>query len=117
MGRIETNVPIKFDLEACRAAGYDRDAIIALFRQLEFRTLMDRIPGSQKPGEAGQMNLFVTASDTPGDKDREVIIVDSQDVLAELGKRLQKAKHIAFDVETTSTHAMQAELVGISPRC
>ncbi|MCJ7825918.1 MAG: hypothetical protein MUP44_13555, partial [Anaerolineales bacterium] len=58
LGRIETNVPIEFDLEACRAAGYDRNGIIELFRVLEFRTLMDRIPGVEKTALAGQMSLF-----------------------------------------------------------
>ncbi|MGD8850710.1 MAG: 5'-3' exonuclease H3TH domain-containing protein, partial [Anaerolineales bacterium] len=48
LGKIVTDVPIDFDLDACRAAGYDRDAIADLFRDLEFRTLLDRIPGAEK---------------------------------------------------------------------
>jgi DNA polymerase-1 len=114
LGRIEINVPLDFDLEACRAAEYDRDSLIELFRLLEFRTLMDRIPGSAKVGGAGQLNLFVTSSAASKDPAREVIVVDTPEALSELGKRLAEAKHIAFDVETTSTDAMQADLVGIS---
>ena len=114
LGRIEVNVPLDFDLEACRAAGYDRDSLIDLFRLLEFRTLMDRIPGSPKIGGAGQLNLFVTATPESPDSSREVIVVDTPEALNELGKRLAHAEHIAFDVETTSTNAMQANLVGIS---
>ncbi len=114
LGRIETEVPIDFDLESCKAAGYDRDGIIELFRTLEFRTLLDRIPGAEQSGEAGQMNLFVTSSETSQDDRREVILVDTASALQDLGNRLDKAKQIAFDVETTSTDAMQAELVGIS---
>ena len=44
----------------------------------------------------------------------EVIIVDTQDKLADLAKELAKAKVISFDTETTSTEEMQAEIVGIS---
>ena len=114
LGRIETHVPIEFELEACRAVGYDRDGIIELFRVLEFRTLMDRIPGAEKAVDAGQMSLFMTTSEPSSESDREVIVVDTADALKQLGTRLMKSKHIAFDVETTSTDVMQAVLVGIS---
>ncbi len=114
LGRIDTDVPLSFDLDACKAAGYDRDSIMALFRMLEFRTLMDRIPGSETTGQAGQLNLFVSSPDASQETTREVILVDSTDALQQLAVRLKDAKQIAFDVETTSTDAMQAELVGIS---
>ncbi|TFH37296.1 MAG: DNA polymerase I [Anaerolineales bacterium] len=114
LGRIETNVPIEFDLEACRAAGYDRNGIIELFRVLEFRTLMDRIPGAEKTALAGQMSLFNTSADSSPVPEREVIVVNTTDALKQLGTRLMQAAHIAFDVETTGTDPMQAQLVGIS---
>jgi DNA polymerase-1 len=114
LGRIKTDVALDFDLEACRAAGYDRDGIVEMFRELEFRSLIDRIPGSEPSGQAGQMNLFVTTAESSVDADREVITVDSTSALKELIDQLNQAERIAFDVETTSTDAMQAELVGIS---
>ena len=114
LGRIKTDVPIDFDLDSCRAEGYDRDGILELFRVLEFRTLLDRIPGSEQGGQAGQMSLFVTTSEPTTDTSREVIIVDTAAALEELASRLASASQIAFDVETTSTNAMQADLVGIS---
>ncbi len=114
LGRIETNVPMDFDLAACRAAGYDRDGIVDLFRTLEFRSLMDRIPGMEKVAEAGQMSLFVTTSGIPQNNDAEVIVIDTTEKLMQLRERLMKASQIAFDVETTSTDAMQADLVGVS---
>jgi DNA polymerase-1 len=114
LGQIETDVPIAFDLEACRAANYDRDGVLELFRTLEFRSLMDRVPGADVTTKAGQMSLFVTSSETTKDKQREVVVVDTPAALDQLAIRLSKAKRIAFDVETTSTDAMQANLVGIS---
>jgi DNA polymerase-1 len=114
LGQIKTNVPIAFDLEACRAAGYDRDGILELFRALEFRSLMERIPGADVTAKAGQMSLFVTSSETTKDMQREVVVVDTPAALDQLAKRLSKARQIAFDVETTSTDAMRADLVGIS---
>jgi DNA polymerase-1 len=114
LGQIKTDVTIAFDLKACRAAGYDRDGVLELFRVLEFRSLLDRIPGADVAAGAGQMSLFATSSETVHDMSRDVVVVETLAGLEQLAKRLSKAKHIAFDVETTSTDAMQANLVGIS---
>src|SRR5438045_5199458 len=45
LATIVLDVPVKLDLEACRAGQFNRDKVIALFRELEFRTLVDKIPG------------------------------------------------------------------------
>jgi len=45
LGTIVLDVPVKLDLEACRSDQFNRDKVIALFRELEFRTLVDKIPG------------------------------------------------------------------------
>ena len=44
LATIVTDVPIKFDLESCRASGYDRDAAVQLFRELEFFKVLNRLP-------------------------------------------------------------------------
>ena len=44
LGRIITDVPVQLDLEACRTRLYDRDEVIALFQELAFRSLVDRLP-------------------------------------------------------------------------
>lgn len=113
LGRIVTDVPISFELEACRAQEYDRDKIVELFRELEFRTLLSRLQTVEEmPGQ--QMSLFVSAQEGSAVATSQAhIVADAQD-LESLGRRLNDAKRIAFDVETTSTHAMLADLVGIS---
>jgi DNA polymerase I len=45
LATIVLDVPVKLDLEACRSGQFNRDKVIALFRELEFRTLVDKIPG------------------------------------------------------------------------
>lgn len=114
LGEIVTDVPIEFKLEECRAAGYDRDAIAALFRVLEFRTLINRIPGAEELEEGSQMSLFVSSADDQESGSIETNIVNDEQALAGLAKSLAKADRIAFDVETTSTDPMRADLVGIS---
>ncbi|MFQ5922618.1 MAG: DNA polymerase I [Anaerolineales bacterium] len=106
LGEIVTDVPIDFDLESCRAQGYDRDRVVTLFRDLEFRTLLDRLA----KGEEGE--LYV--GEAKVGPDTETIIVDTAETLEALEKRLSEARAIAFDVETTAPDAMNSDLVGIS---
>ncbi|MEE9216254.1 MAG: DNA polymerase I [Anaerolineales bacterium] len=108
LGEIVTDVPLDFDLESCRAQGYDRDRIVAIFRELEFRTLMDRL--AKQVGDEGE--LYVSEAKVA--PETETIIVDTPEALEALVKRLNKAKAIAFDVETTAPDAVKSDLVGIS---
>ena len=43
------DVPVSLDLEACRVGEIDRERVVELFRELEFRALLDRLPGSGDP--------------------------------------------------------------------
>ena len=42
--RIVRDVPVRLDLEAARLRDYDREAVIRLFREYEFRSLIERLP-------------------------------------------------------------------------
>jgi DNA polymerase I len=48
MGRdlstIVRDLPLELDLEAARLGDYDRDTVVRLFREYEFRTLIERLP-------------------------------------------------------------------------
>jgi DNA polymerase I len=45
LATIVLDAPVQLDLEACRVDQFKRDRVVALFRELEFRTLVDKIPG------------------------------------------------------------------------
>ncbi len=114
LARIRTDAPVTFDLEACRQRGYDRDRVVSLFRELEFRSLLERLP-SDRNGDARQMTLFSAVEAAP----RPAVVTGAEVVRDAIGlealvRRLAVADAIAFDVETTSTDAMRAELVGLS---
>src|SRR3990172_7515979 len=47
LSRIVRDVPVALDLEAARLRDYDRDTVIRLFREYEFRTLIERLPPVQ----------------------------------------------------------------------
>ncbi len=46
LAEINQNVPIEFDLEKCRWPGYNKDRVVHLFKNYEFRTLIDRLPNN-----------------------------------------------------------------------
>ena len=46
VGRIVIDLPVELDLEEARTGRYDRRAVAQRFRELEFRSLIDRLPAS-----------------------------------------------------------------------
>ncbi len=42
--RIVRDLPVQLDLEAARLGDYDRETVIRLFREFEFRSLIERLP-------------------------------------------------------------------------
>jgi DNA polymerase-1 len=130
LAQIKTDLNLKLDLEHAKAQELDLPALEAFFKELEFRSLLktlDRLAGKEVPAatsaapKAGeQMSMFANESPavyapTPTNTlNIEVKIIDTDEKLAELVKKLNKAKVISFDTETTSTEEMTAEIVGIS---
>jgi DNA polymerase-1 len=143
LSRIVIDVPgVKLDLEACRTRDFDRDEVLRLFRELEFRSLYNRIPGgplaaSPAAGGAVQLSMFEAAAETkpsgppspppqpggatqapagqaPTSGTTDYQIVTTPEALAALASRLRAAGRFTFDVETTSTDAVTADLVGLA---
>jgi DNA polymerase-1 len=52
LSRIVRDLPITLDLDAARLGDYDRDTVVRLFREYEFRTLIERLP--PMAGESAQ---------------------------------------------------------------
>src|SRR5215213_1997534 len=44
LSTIVTDLPVAIDLQAARLGDYDRDTVVRLFREYEFRTLIERLP-------------------------------------------------------------------------
>jgi len=118
LGRIVTDVPIEFDLEACRLQGYDREAVAEHFRQLEFRSLLTRLqaslPAQPESRARQQLPLFAASTSPAPQPGAACCVVNSVEDLASLARQLQAARLLSVDTETTSTDPMSASLVGIS---
>jgi len=110
LATIITEVPVQLDLSACRVADYDPDAVKALFRELEFKSLFDRLPPA-RPKAAQQLKMFPTEEAlAPG----VYRVIHTPQELDKLIAELSQAPAIALDVEATDTDAMRADLVGVA---
>ncbi|MFP3998457.1 MAG: DNA polymerase I [Desulfobacterales bacterium] len=96
LAKIDTNAPIKLDLETFARKEPDNQKLARLFKELEFRRLQE---------------LYPVISDLSAKNYRTV---RDEAALEGLIERLRDAACFAIDTETTSTEAVKARLVGLS---
>ena len=107
---IRRDVPVTLELDKARFGGFRHGDVLGLMRELEFFSMVNRIPSAGDEGE--QQGLF-----DMGDEERlptEYVVVDTEAALEEMVAELESSEFVAFDTETTSQTAMLAELVGLS---
>ena len=68
LAEIVTNVPIKLDLKKCRLLDYDKEKIIRLFEELEFRSLIGRLPGIEKGAKTPKLQTSKTLKNKDGER-------------------------------------------------
>jgi DNA polymerase I len=127
LAAIVTDLKLSFEIESARMDEFDPAQVEALFRELEFRSLLNRLTVveeayGRRPSLPGQQLSFLEKK-APAEVIVEAAaapdafaahIVDTPESLADLIARLSEARLVSFDTETTSTHQMRADLVGIS---
>jgi len=55
---IVRDLPVTLDLDAARLADYDRDTVLRLFREYEFRTLIERLPAMSGEDPAAKIQAL-----------------------------------------------------------
>jgi DNA polymerase-1 len=103
--RLDVNVPITPDWDACRVGGVDHDAVVALFAEYGFRSFVDRVTKLQP-------HAPLEAASTASDANYEII--DTPEKLKRLVANLSKQSLISFDTETTHVSPRCAAIVGYS---
>ena len=107
LATIVTQTPVTLNLDDCQISQYDRHQVTELFRELEFASLLPKLPQIETE------KVATTQVETePPQVDYHIVNITS--ALDELLNRLSAAKSFAFDLETTSVNAMSAQMVGIS---
>ena len=107
LATIKTDVALDVELDALHPGEPDREALIELYRQLEFKNWLDDLLREAK--DAGES----PAESAPAQDSRYETVLEQAAFDAWLQK-LAAAELIAFDTETTSIDAQQAQVVGVS---
>ncbi len=107
---IDTDVPLDFDLNACRVTTYERSKVAELFRDLEFFSLLPKLPDVM----AEEEKSVPAEAPTVTKETAHYQIVDTPESLDNVVSALSQAASFSLDVETTGLDPRQSALVGIA---
>ncbi|WNK20695.1 DNA polymerase I [Halomonas piscis] len=122
LATIKTDCELPAGLDDLEIAHPDREALVALYRELEFkRELAELLEGRDEGVDDVKGGTSAPESAAEGDGDtgesssrqREDAVITIQKELDAWLARLQKAERFCFDLETTSLNYMEAEIVGV----
>ena len=105
---IDREAPVTLDLEQCRFWRYDRRDVVTLLTELEFFSVVSRVP--QPDG----MDAAEADSDRQPEQETDYTVVLNAEQLDSMIAAIEERGSFTFDTETTALDAMQAELVGLS---
>ncbi|MFJ4444414.1 DNA polymerase I [Pseudomonas sp. NPDC089422] len=110
LATIKCDVPLDVEVEALVCGEPDREALLALYTEMEFKSWIADVQR-----DAARAGAAVAAVEAPAAKvePQYETILDQARFDAWLEK-LRQAPLFAFDTETTSLDAQQAQLVGLS---
>jgi DNA polymerase-1 len=129
LATIVLDAPVEIDEEAYKVQSPDRDKILELFSEMEFRNLTKRVLGEdvtikQQVAVGDQIDMFATPLDEAKSELAEVQtiddvkpsyeLIDSVEGRAKVSALLNDSKCFCFDTETTGVNAQTAALVGLS---
>ncbi|EKT4467785.1 DNA polymerase I [Pseudomonas putida] len=110
LATIKVDVPLDIEVEALVCGEPDREALLALYTEMEFKSWIAEV--QRDAAQAGEAIAPLEAPQAKAEPKYETIL-DQARFEAWLAK-LRQAPLFAFDTETTSLDAQQAKLVGLS---
>ena len=129
LATIRTDVPIALNLEEMRVTPPNEQKLRALFDELEFKRMTERFlnkPEIKQKTANIQLGLFAANPTNGADEQKKSLysslkttshkyqLIDNKQEAVELYDFLRTKKNLSLDTETTSTNAIEAELVGLS---
>ena len=129
LATIRTDVPTPLDLDALAVSEPDEDRLRQIFTELEFKSFAERIlkkPEKKQKSDNAQLDLF--AENTPDGAEssefssfeslkttpHDYQLIDTEDGMRRIYDYFKTKQILSLDTETTSTDAIDAELVGLS---
>ncbi|APU28303.1 DNA polymerase I [Ectopseudomonas alcaliphila JAB1] len=126
LATIKTDVPLNIEIESLHPGEPDQAALVELYGELEFKNWLDDLLRQNKAlaakAAAPAGDLFAEPTDAAAEEAAEPAPASTGDYQLVLEQahfdawlqKLEQAELIAFDSETTSIDAQQAQLVGLS---
>ena len=129
LATIKTDVPVDLDMESLKVVEPNEDELSRLLTELEMKSFADRVlKKSQKPQRPvnGQLDLFAefpadgaNLSEKSSFESLKTVthdykLVENEEDLLKLRDYFLTNDFLSLDTETTSTSAIDAELVGLS---
>ncbi|MCY4617532.1 MAG: DNA polymerase I [Chloroflexi bacterium] len=102
LATIRHDAPVALDVAAADVTDFSHDAVLAKFEELEFRTLVDQIPGDE--GAAAP-----SVQQPPFD---DYDLVADETALSEWVVRAMNAELLAVDLETSSIDTIDCDIAG-----
>ena len=129
LATIRTDVPIELNMNELKVTAPNEEELGKMFEELEFKSLATKIlkKSETKPKPVnGQLDLFAENTDSgTGEPEfssfeslktvpHEYKLVDNEEEMRKLYDYFMTKDFLVLDTETTSTNAIDAELVGLS---
>ena len=129
LATIKTDVPVELNLDELQLKEPNMEELSKIFSELEFKSMAQRFAkkNEKKPkSDNQQLSLFenFTAEEAGGAKfssfetlkttPHTYKLVDNEEDLRKLCDFFRTKENLSLDTETTSTNAIEAELVGLS---
>ncbi|MFL2760301.1 MAG: DNA polymerase I [Dehalococcoidia bacterium] len=111
--KIVRDAPVTLNLSTSEFGAFDRNKVVDLFRELEFHSIIPKIPidnANLNNDTENQTQLSFLDEKIA----TEYVVVDNEKSLTDLVTKIEIPTGFSFDTETTSTNPMNCELVGIS---
>lgn len=109
LAQLVSDVPIDFNLEQCRYTGFNREKVSELFQDLEFKSLISKLP-----------NNDIEDAKTKPQGVRAVVnganyrLIVTDELFDDFFEQFKKQKQFAIDTETSGLNPYTSKLVGIS---
>ena len=112
---IDINTPISATLDDLKTRLHDHQKLIQLLSELEFKSLLRKLSNlSVQVHEDISFDVIQLEQSSIATDDHVHHLVTTEKELNALVKILSNSSLIVFDTETTSTDALQAEILGLS---
>ncbi|WP_426143784.1 DNA polymerase I [Pseudomonas sp. DWP3-1-2] len=109
LATIKIDVPLDIELDALYCGEPDREALLALYAELEFKSWIEDLHR-----DAQRAGLEVAIVEAPPSAETRYETILEQDQLDAWLKKLNEAKLIAFVTQSNGLDAQRAQLVGLS---